>query len=241
MAVNGWRRALRAVVAAGGLLLGASWPGVAQQPDAQTAAGTPATEPAARPRTHRPLRENVEATMPEPTEPAVFKGHPGAPAYTVVPRTDKFAIYPCTTCHQALVPNPKPRKLQSPHPAALDHGDGRMWCLDCHTLKNRDVLHTIRGEPVDFNQSHLVCGQCHADRHRDWAFGGHGKRVENWQGERVLYNCTHCHDPHSPHVKPREPSPPPPIRAGLAPMKRTPHVAHPVWERHAAEKAGAKR
>ena len=196
--------------------------------------------PTAKPPTHRPLRENVEATVPEPTEPRVFSGYPDAPAFTVVPRTDKFAIYPCTTCHQALPPNPKPRKLQSPHPAALLHGSGRMWCMDCHTLKNRDVLHTIRGEPVDFNQSHLVCGQCHANRHKDWVFGGHGKRVESWQGERVLYNCTHCHDPHDPTTKPREPSKAPPIRAGLEPMNRSPHEVLPVWQRRAAGKADPK-
>lgn len=227
------RRALAAALAA--LLALAAPQSISRQAPAAPAEGAaPAAEAPAKPRTHRPLRENVEFVMPEPTEPQVFKGYPDAPPYAVVPRTDKFIIYPCTTCHKALVPNPKPRKLATPHPAALTHGSGRMWCTDCHTLKNRDVLHTLRGEPVDFNQSHLVCGQCHANRHKDWVFGAHGKRVDNWQGERVLYNCTHCHNPHDPVVQPREPSPPPPVRAGLAPMQRTPHGTPPVWARPAA-------
>lgn len=120
-----------------------------------------------------------------------------------------------------MTPNPTPRKLvAAPHPAALDHGRGRIWCLDCHQLKDRDHLHTLAGEPVDFDAAYLVCGQCHFNRQRDWYFGAHGKRVGNWRGERVIYSCTACHDPHSPSLKPRAPSPPPPVRAGLKPMSR---------------------
>ena len=84
---------------------------------------------------------------------------------------------------------------------------------------------------MDFDEAYLVCGQCHFNRQRDWYLGGHGKRVGNWQGERTLYSCTHCHDPHDPITKPREPSKAPPVRAGL---QRTGSVAHEsgkVWER----------
>lgn len=167
----------------------------------------------------RPLRDNAPPGMPEPTTPTEFSGYPGAPPFSVIPRKDHLTFFPCSACHAVLPPNPQPRKLiAAPHPAALDHGKGRIWCLDCHQLKDRDHLHTLAGQPVDFDEAYLVCGQCHFNRQKDWYFGAHGKRAANWQGERVIYNCTACHDPHSPSLKPRAPSKPPPIRAGLKPM-----------------------
>jgi len=191
--------------------------GAAADAGAAAAAGTP---------THRSLRDNLPSVNPEATEPKAFAGYPEAPPFTVVPQRDGLTWFPCTACHAALQPNPQPRKLNSPHPAALQHGNGRIWCLDCHQLKDRDHLHTLAGQPVDFNDAYLVCGQCHFNRQKDWYFGAHGKRVGNWRGERVIYNCTHCHDPHDPSVKPRAPSKPPPVRAGLSPMTR-----HEVHER----------
>ena len=167
--------------------------------------------------THRALRDNADADTTA-TQPEAFNGYPAAPAFTVVPQRDGLTFYPCSACHDAMQPNPTRRRLDSPHPAALHHGGGRLWCLDCHQEKHRDWLHTLAGESVDINDAYLVCGQCHANRQRDWYFGAHGKRVANWQGQREIYNCTHCHDPHDPHLKPRAPGPPPPVRAGLVPM-----------------------
>ena len=86
-------------------------------------------------------------------------------------------------------------------------------------------------EPVDFDDAHLVCAGCHANRHKDWTFGVHGKRVANWEGERTQYNCTHCHDPHKPAIAPRAPQPPPPVRMGLELTPGVDHVNEPVWER----------
>lgn len=166
---------------------------------------------------HRVLRDNAPGMAP-PTEPVAFSGFEDAPSFTVVPREDKLSYYPCAMCHANLPVNPEPRRLMAPHPAALNHGSGRFWCLDCHTADNRNALKTLAGEPVSFNDSHLVCGQCHYQPQRDWYFGAHGKRVGNWQGERTIYSCTHCHDPHDPSVKPRAPEAPPPVRQGLAPM-----------------------
>jgi oxygen-independent coproporphyrinogen-3 oxidase len=236
-----WGRHARAGAFAALLSIGslamASVPVEAQAADTASAATTAAA--AAQPPSHRPLRENAPQDTPEPTEPTVFSGYPGAAPFKTTSRKDKLTFFPCTACHSHLTPDATPRKLAAPHPAALNHGKGRMWCVDCHTLKDRDVLHTVAGTKVDFDDSHLVCGQCHGNRHRDWHFGAHGKRAENWNGERTLYNCTHCHDPHDPTVKPREPSKPPPVRAGLQPMQRTPHEAPPVWVRNAGAPAAA--
>jgi hypothetical protein len=166
---------------------------------------------------HRPLRSHVEPPVPPvPTDPLRFDGYATAPAFTVVPRKEHLALYPCTTCHAALPVNPTPRKLvAAPHVADLQHGKGRMWCLNCHSAGDRSTLVSVRGEKIDFNRSDQLCGQCHGDRHRDWQHGGHGKRVAFWRGDRQLYACTHCHDPHNPVLAPRSPQPPP-LRAGLA-------------------------
>jgi hypothetical protein len=164
---------------------------------------------------HRPLREQRAPAAPTPTEPLAFAGYAGAP-FAVVARKQALALYPCTQCHAVLPKNPTPRKLvAAPHVAALPHGAGRMWCLDCHDFDDRSRLVGIRGDPIDFDQSHLQCGQCHGNRHRDWWHGAHGKRASGWNAARVVWNCTHCHDPHDPTLAPRAPEPPPPVRAGL--------------------------
>lgn len=227
-----WRgiaRSLATLAVASGLAAGAV-PAVAADVSSAAAA---ASAPASAALTHRPLRSNQPVGMPAPTEPEVFAGYPDARPFTVVPRRGQLALYPCSQCHKVLPLNTTPRKLvAAPHPAALDHGKGRMWCLDCHQGNDRDVLHTIGGAKVDFDQSPTVCGQCHSARHRDWTFGAHGKRVAGWQDkDRQLYSCTHCHDPHKPALQPRAPSPPPPVRAGLSPMKPA-HGSHPLpWQR----------
>lgn len=185
---------------------------------------TPAT---AAPPTHRALRTNQPPAPPTPTEPLVFDGYPGALPFSVLPRKSALTLYPCTMCHGAMTPNPTPRKLvAAPHVSDLPHGRGRLWCLNCHSLDTRDQLQNLRGEKIDFDRSDLICGQCHFDRHRDWHYGGHGKRDANWTGDRQIYACTHCHDPHSPALKPRDPQPPPPVRAGLT----RPDPAHPESE-----------
>lgn len=173
---------------------------------------------------HRVLRDNAPRTMPTPTTPETFAGFPDAPPFEVVPREAALTHHPCSMCHQHLPTNPEPRKLvAAPHPAALDHGDGRFWCLQCHAEDNRDRLQLLDGQQVGFDESWQLCGQCHYEPQRDWARGAHGKRVSHWQGDRTLYSCTHCHDPHDPGIAPRAPEPPPPVRRGLEPM----HAATP--------------
>lgn len=152
---------------------------------------------------------------PEDSKPLRFEGYPGAPSIQVVPRTDELFFYPCSQCHDDLEPSREIRPLDTLHDTEIDHGRGRIWCLSCHAFENRDFLVTLLGEPVEFNDAPTICGGCHAGRHRDWTFGVHGKRVDNWQGERLQYSCTHCHNPHSPAIEPRAPKPPPRVRAGL--------------------------
>lgn len=171
----------------------------------------------------------AQDTPPEPGS-LRFEGYAGAPTVKVIPRKDDLFFYPCDQCHAAMEPNPEIRTLNTMHDAEIDHGRGRIWCLSCHSLENRDYLKTLLDEPVDFDEAHLVCGGCHANRHEDWYFGAHGKRVSGWQGDRTVYNCTHCHNAHDPAVKPRAPQPPPPVRAGLERQVGIEHEKSAAWE-----------
>lgn len=154
-----------------------------------------------------------------------FKGYPDAPAFTVVKGKKRSRRNRCSRCHSQMDPNPTIRELaDAPHVDGLSHGQGRLWCLECHDQDERDFLRTLLGEKVEFDRAYIVCGTCHPARQKDWYYGGHGKRLNNWRGERVIYNCTHCHDAHEPAITPRQPKSPPPVRAGLKPMPRSDHT-----------------
>jgi len=144
-----------------------------------------------------------------------FEGYPNAPEYEVISRKDKMFFYPCDQCHANMEPDETIRPLDVMHVGDLEHGRGQIWCLSCHDFENRDFLKTLLDEPVDFDDANLVCGGCHASRHKDWVFGAHGKRLDNWQAERVQYDCAHCHDPHKPAIPARAPMAAPRVRVGL--------------------------
>ena len=133
------------------------------------------------------------------------------PSFRVPPRKEELEYFPCSDCHEDDRINiEKERKLTEEHQSVvLDHGGERFWCLTCHNLKNMDYFRSMKNEPIDFNKPYLLCGQCHAPRQKDWFFGGHGKRIGNWDGEKVALSCTECHDSHSPSIKPKPPEPPP--------------------------------
>ncbi len=161
--------------------------------------------------------------------PLRFEGYPNAPEVYVVPRKDDLFFYPCDQCHADMEVNPEIRELDTPHHGEFEHGRGRIWCLSCHDLENRNYLKTLLEEPVDFDEAHIVCGGCHSSQHKDWAFGAHGKRVDSWQGQRTQYNCTHCHDAHSPAIAARAPEAAPRARKGLELKSGSLHQSRPAW------------
>ncbi len=165
-----------------------------------------------------------------------FMAYDDRPPPKVPPRKEKLTFYPCSQCHEHWKTIDTPRQLAPVHDVGLVHGEGRLWCLECHDPDNRDSLHTVRGGKVDLDEAWRVCGQCHSARQKDWYYGGHGKRVENWQGEPQRYNCTHCHNPHQPPFMQRKAKPPPPVRAGLKPMKPKEHHKIPQWQRPIAKR-----
>ena len=153
-----------------------------------------------------------------------------APRFTIKPRNNTLKFYECSRCHEEGDIDPEPRRLKTRHTREIDHGGNRFWCLTCHDGDNLEFLRTSRNEKIVFDQAYLICGSCHADRQKDWYFGGHGKRMSGWQDDRIILACTQCHDPHTPAREPREPQPPPPVRAGLERQQHQPPATSRAWE-----------
>ena len=155
------------------------------------------------------------------------------PVFSVLSRQDKYEFFPCDSCHQYMESSPTPRLLpEAPHFPELKHGNADIWCTTCHTLENREQLRLLSGELVEFDKAYLVCAQCHNNAFQDWRFGAHGKRVQKWQGERQIYNCAECHNPHvNPGIQPRQPISPPGIRAQQEAQhhKRVQHRHRHAW------------
>lgn len=141
----------------------------------------------------------------------VVRVHSTAPAgdfYTET-RQDKIERYSCSHCHK-----PDSPEAEQIARAAIAHGDiklvhgGRekpLSCFTCHSEEKRDLLITESGATVDMDHSYQLCAQCHFRQKKDWVGGAHGKRVGAWAGQRVVKNCTACHNPHSPRFAKRWP------------------------------------
>ena len=139
--------------------------------------------------------------------------------FKVPSRKEALEFFPCMDCHEDesddQLNNPNERELKEEHDdIVLTHGGERFWCHTCHNIKDMDYFRSMKGQKIDFDRSYQVCGQCHFERQKDWLFGGHGKRISNWNEDRVILLCVECHNPHSPDIKPRPPDPPPKPRAG---------------------------
>ncbi len=133
----------------------------------------------------------------------------------VRPRSEKLALMPMcgTACHNGVGPQFNPPTLPKdkrakPNPtmeamvpdlANLQHGRGRIWCMDCHHTTKRNMLVDHFGDPVSFDQPQLLCGKCHGDKLRDWRDGIHGKRIGSFAstGKKRWFTCTECHNPHN--------------------------------------------
>lgn len=163
------------------------------------------------------------------------------PAFTVVPSRKDTDMHPCSDCHEWAESDLTPRPLQDPHDNfTLDHGlhgKGEFWCFTCHDLE-RGGLRTLEGVPLGFDDAYMVCAQCHSQEARDWSFGAHGKRVENWSGERTILNCTVCHYQHRPNVGERAPKPPRPVPSfNNRKHSNAPHRVERIWERYTRNNA----
>lgn len=118
---------------------------------------------------------------------------------------------PCDgECHLSndMRTNIKVREMEEDHDEMeFSHGD--LWCLNCHDRDNRDWLCLSDRSLVGFEESWLLCTQCHAKKLPDWRAGVHGKRTGHWRGTKEYQTCVACHDPHDPRFKSIAPRPAP--------------------------------
>ena len=133
---------------------------------------------------------------------------PGGHPFLVAERSSQLEQFPCQSCHQTPLAPPPPGELSARWmhmDIQLAHGPS-MTCQTCHDygqlqeLNRRDL-----NEPITMDHSYRLCGQCHFQQLRDWGGGAHGKRLGGWRGERVILNCSGCHDPHAPAFAKRMP------------------------------------
>jgi len=135
----------------------------------------------------------------------------------------------CVMCHDGkAVPFPKDKKprLITMHQDIVEdsmelmHGEGAIWCLDCHNATNRNTLIDHRGKEISFNQPQKLCGKCHGVEYRHWRMGIHGKRIGSWTqgGKKRWWVCTECHNPHTVQInrfRPLKPEPAPVLPKGM--------------------------
>jgi hypothetical protein len=121
--------------------------------------------------------------------------------------TPDLVQYPCTSCHlgrtvamQDTRIGDAHQNIQPLHPALLG-----AVCSTCHSPSAVDMLTLRTGDRVDMDQGYRLCAQCHFGQAEAWASGAHGKRMDGWQGRRVVMGCSDCHDPHRPAPLPRIP------------------------------------
>ena len=151
---------------------------------------------------------SVKQVQPIVQETVLAKENYQGGSFKVLARKSEIERFKCSSCH-----NDKPvlanqaRELTHGN-VVLNHGqnDNELSCIDCHHPEERDYLEDKKGRKIDFDHSYQLCGQCHFRQKRDWLGGAHGKRVSNWAGDRVVFNCATCHDPHSPRFEKRFPA-----------------------------------
>lgn len=133
----------------------------------------------------------------------------------VVEREGLIALFPCSKCHDKVDANSMSKEGPKKHgDIKLAHFEGANKCQICHDPSNMDALALLALEPVSFNASHKVCGQCHGEKLRDWQLGAHGKTVGGWMGEAQKLSCTRCHNAHAPGFATVQALPPPPFPVG---------------------------
>ena len=134
----------------------------------------------------------------------------GARSFALQLRTDGASRtqYPCSSCHQGAVTLRRDRdvhqNIQPSHPPGI-----AVTCFACHRSSAVDRLALNSGETATFDHAYRLCAQCHFQEVSAWAEGHHGKRLDGWQGRRVVMGCAECHDPHRPVVATRVPFPGP--------------------------------
>lgn len=122
-------------------------------------------------------------------------------------RAADLGQYPCTSCHlgrRIVMADDRVadahQNITVSHPVQTGGA-----CSTCHSPDNVELLALRSGEQATLDHTYRLCAQCHFSQAESWAAGAHGKRLDGWQGRRVLMGCADCHDPHRPALEPRIP------------------------------------
>lgn len=232
----------------GAMQLDLDWPEDMQIDDQAAEAPTSRREKQAKKLANLAKKPRVGSTAVPDFDGNILEGYQlfaNMRPYTVIPSKKDPDMHPCLDCHDWAESDLTPRMLKEPHDNFRLrhglHGKGEFWCLTCHHLDGDGGLKTFEGIKLSFDEAYILCSQCHSQEAKDWSFGAHGKRVDNWQGERRILNCTACHYQHQPRYDPRKPKPGPSLRMGLhrpghpAQGGSTPEHRHKVvkvWEKY---------
>ncbi len=151
---------------------------------------------------------SIQSALPLPVKTVLARELYQGGTFRVLARKDSISRFRCSVCHTEARVTVRDGVLFTHGNVVLNHGRERdsLSCSDCHNEKERDFLVGKKGVKVDFDHSYQLCGKCHFRQKSDWLGGAHGKRVVYWAGERIINNCTTCHNPHSPRFKKRMPA-----------------------------------
>jgi len=154
---------------------------------------------------NRPFEIALRSAAPEAGHARQF----GSITLPIALRSRAAAIsqYPCTSCHQGRKVVMANKRIEDAHnnikPVHPDQTGA--VCSTCHSADDVELLTLKSGERATLDESYRLCAQCHFEQAKAWAGGGHGKRLDGWEGRRVVMACADCHDPHNPSVQPRIP------------------------------------
>jgi hypothetical protein len=122
--------------------------------------------------------------------------------------------YDCAACHTGTGDVPRGGRIADAH-RNIDPVHPRetgATCTGCHAPESVEMLVLGNGERTTLDHAYRLCAQCHAPQVEAWAAGAHGKRIDGWQGRRVVMGCADCHDPHKPALERRIPFRPPQLK-----------------------------
>ncbi|HSA55150.1 MAG TPA: hypothetical protein VLE53_05565 [Gemmatimonadaceae bacterium] len=122
-------------------------------------------------------------------------------------RAPDLGQYPCTSCHLGRRMTLVDTRIADAHENVrpIHPGQTGATCATCHAPDNVELLALRSGERATLDHTYRLCAQCHFAQAESWAGGAHGKRLDGWQGRRVVMGCADCHDPHAPALEPRIP------------------------------------
>ena len=153
----------------------------------------------------KPFEVALRSAVPETGHARQF----GRIALSIALRDHSASLnqYPCTSCHAGTAVTMAAQRVKDAHQNIRPVHPRRVGavCATCHAPENVDQLVLRRGTRVAMDEAYRLCAECHTKQAESWAGGGHGKRLDGWEGRRVVMSCADCHDPHDPAVKPRVP------------------------------------